>query len=251
MYHEETKLYYIQTRYYNSGIGHFINADSFIDNRGALGANLYTYCWNNPVNNYDPTGCTTASLVIGSSLIASTSGALAGIMASISSSIASIKAAIATSWVIPVCVAATAIAITGIIYAVNKVKSLSRIAAKIISAVKVNVKKGGVKPDRGHTVYVITRKGTTDVVYVGRTKNFSARKSAHQKRFPSKKYSMYAVATNLTYEQARALEQSLITAYSIDTLCNMINSISPNKWSRFTTEFSQMQTLILSWLDPE
>lgn len=179
------------------------------------------------------------------------SGALAGIMTSISASMASIKTAIATSWFIPVCIAATAIAITGIVYAVNRVIALSASAATTISAVKANVNKGGVKPGGGNTVYVITRKGTTDVVYAGRTCNFNARKSAHQKKFPSGSYTMYAVATGLTLAQARALKQTIITAYTIDTLKNMINSISPSKWGNFKTEFNQMGTLIQSWIDPE
>lgn len=44
---------------------------------------------------------------------------------------------------------------------------------------------------------------------------------------------MTIVATNLSLSQARVLEQTLITAYGIGTLRNMINSISPKKWSRF------------------
>lgn len=46
-------------------------------------------------------------------------------------------------------------------------------------------------------------------------------------KFPSNKYDMYAVATGLSLAQARAMEQTIITAYGIDTLKNMINSISP------------------------
>lgn len=38
---------------------------------------------------------------------------------------------------------------------------------------------------------------------------------------------MTIVATNLSLSQARVLEQTLITAYGIGTLRNMINSISP------------------------
>ena len=250
-YDSETGLFYLGSRYYNPNTCRFINVDSLIDNRSVLGSNLYAYCWNNPIANYDPTGYYTASLVLGRSLIASMSGALAGIMSSISASTASIKAAIVTSWFIPVCIAATAIAIVGIVNAVNRVMALSALAVSIISAVKANVNKGGVTPGSGNTVYVITRKGSTDVVYTGRTCNFSARRSAHQRRFPNSTYSIYAVATGLTLANARALEQTIITAYTIDTLKNMINSISPSKWGNFKTEFNQMETLIQSWFDPE
>lgn len=62
---------------------------------------------------------------------------------------------------------------------------------------------------------------------------------------------MIPVATGLSLEHARALEQTLITAFGIDSLINMINSISPAKWRHFTKEFSRMQSLILSYWDPE
>lgn len=55
----ESGLYYLQSRYYDSKIGRFINADS-IDYLGATGSvmsfNLFAYCENNPVNNTDTTG---------------------------------------------------------------------------------------------------------------------------------------------------------------------------------------------------
>ena len=248
---EEMGFYYVFSRYYDSVIGRFLNADILIDNRSVLDINLYTYCWNSAENNYDSTGYYTTPLVLRDSIITLMSGALTGIMTSISASMASIKVAIATSWFIPVCIAATAIAIVGIIYAVNKVMALSISAATTISAVKANIKKGGVRPGGGHTVYVIARKGTYDVVYVGRTCNFTKRQLAHQKRFPKTQYTMYAVKTGLSLRQARALEQSIITGYSIDTLKNMINSISPKKWGTFKEEFAQMGTLIQSWIDPE
>ena len=59
VYDQETKLYYLQSRYYNPNICRFISADS-ISYLGADGApvsyNLFTYCGNNPVNKYDPSG---------------------------------------------------------------------------------------------------------------------------------------------------------------------------------------------------
>lgn len=252
-YDAETGLYYASNRYYDANTGRFLNADIVIDNRSLIGNNLFTYCWNNPVNMHDPTGNYAASLVLASSATAALGGALAGIMTSISASVASIKAAIATSWFIPLCVAATAIAIGGIIYVVNRAMALAATAASVIAAVQSKVKSKGVNPKRlwDNTVYVIVRKETTDVVYVGRTKNYSARKSAHQKRFPKSSYTMMPIATCLSLAQARALEQTIITAYTLDTLRNMINSIAPSKWGNFQTEFEQMLTLIESFFDPE
>ena len=59
VYDEETKLYYLQSRYYNPTICRFISADS-ISYLGADGTpvsyNLFAYCNNNPVMYSDPTG---------------------------------------------------------------------------------------------------------------------------------------------------------------------------------------------------
>ena len=55
----ETNLYYLQSRYYDSYTGRFINADD-AGNLGIgdelLSYNLFSYCANNPVMGYDPTG---------------------------------------------------------------------------------------------------------------------------------------------------------------------------------------------------
>ena len=57
-YDTETKLYYLQSRYYDPEVGRFINADAFTstDISGALSANMFAYCENNPVMRDDPTG---------------------------------------------------------------------------------------------------------------------------------------------------------------------------------------------------
>ena len=55
-YDSETKLYYLNSRYYNPEWGRFINADAIVDTKDTLGINLYAYCGNNPVNRVDKTG---------------------------------------------------------------------------------------------------------------------------------------------------------------------------------------------------
>ena len=57
-YDEATKLYFLQTRYYDPEIGRFITIDSvsYLDPDSINGINLYAYCGNNPVMNLDPTG---------------------------------------------------------------------------------------------------------------------------------------------------------------------------------------------------
>ena len=52
-------LYYLQTRYYDSNIGRFINADDVTNlgvDQNLISYNLYAYCSNNPVMFTDPSG---------------------------------------------------------------------------------------------------------------------------------------------------------------------------------------------------
>ena len=57
-YDTETGLYYLKSRYYDPQTGRFISMDdiSYLDPETIGGANLYTYCLNNPVKYVDPSG---------------------------------------------------------------------------------------------------------------------------------------------------------------------------------------------------
>lgn len=58
-YDEETKLYYLQSRYYDPSTGRFINADMpeyALLSMNATGHNLMTYCLSNPINLTDLNG---------------------------------------------------------------------------------------------------------------------------------------------------------------------------------------------------
>ena len=56
MYDDESGLYYLNSRYYDPETGRFVNADAIVSPDSLLGANLYAYCYNNPVNLCDPNG---------------------------------------------------------------------------------------------------------------------------------------------------------------------------------------------------
>ena len=57
-YDDETGLYYLNARYYDSETRRFISPDTYdyLDPTSTHGLNLYLYCANDPVNYYDPTG---------------------------------------------------------------------------------------------------------------------------------------------------------------------------------------------------
>ena len=57
-YDRETRLYYLQSRYYDFANCRFINADTFAttDANGFLSANMFAYCENNPVMRTDESG---------------------------------------------------------------------------------------------------------------------------------------------------------------------------------------------------
>lgn len=56
-YDADLRLYYLNSRYYDSNTGRFINADGYVSTgQGLIGYNMYAYCNNNPVNMADTTG---------------------------------------------------------------------------------------------------------------------------------------------------------------------------------------------------
>lgn len=60
IFDRETKMYYLQSRYYEPQLARFISADDPMltdtGNGTTLSTNMYSYCENDPVNNSDPTG---------------------------------------------------------------------------------------------------------------------------------------------------------------------------------------------------
>ncbi len=64
-YDTDTNLYYLQSRYYDASVGRFVNGDEAVVlnlSKNILGYNLFNYCRNIPVTNFDPTGFWVASI---------------------------------------------------------------------------------------------------------------------------------------------------------------------------------------------
>ena len=65
VYDTETGLYYLGSRYYDPGVGRFINSDEFVTTQqGFSGLCLFAYCNNNPINNLDLQGYWTYGIIV-------------------------------------------------------------------------------------------------------------------------------------------------------------------------------------------
>ena len=81
-YDRETRLYYLQSRYYDFANCRFINADTFAttDANGFLSANMFAYCENNPIMLVDQDGG--VPVIIAGALIGGLVGAVSGALSS-------------------------------------------------------------------------------------------------------------------------------------------------------------------------
>ena len=106
-YDSEIGLYYLQTRYYDSQVGRFINADSFVSTGQDLtGFNMYAYCGNNPVSRVDESGqgwlhwlVTAAVVVVAAAAVVVTAGGAAAGIAAVASVSCGVAAATTASTV--------------------------------------------------------------------------------------------------------------------------------------------------------
>ena len=208
VYDEETGFYYLQSRYYNPEVGRFISSDVLLSTgQGVIGHNAYAHCLNNPVNMSDGCGCM-AELVMPNNMLA---GAGCWSLSSLFGIIGVGTVACAT---------------------VAVVSTATEIDAKpnTDSRTKSKQPKGDEEP-AVYTVYGLIDSRDT-VQYVGRTKNIDARTKAHENSNARGHLTMHIFRKNLTYDQARGLEQLLMVYYhtlnALNPANNQINGIRAN-----------------------
>ena len=84
-YDEDTKLYYLNSRYYSPEFRRFISPDdtAYLDPESVNGLNLYCYCGNDPINYCDPSGNSAilATLFVGFIVGATVGGVYGGLTA--------------------------------------------------------------------------------------------------------------------------------------------------------------------------
>ena len=225
-YDQETGLYYVSSRYYDPEVGRWINADAAIGQVGNVqGCNMFSYCFNNPVNLSDPSGnwpslsqiFTAVAVVAAVVAVAAVCVATAGLA----------TVAVAGGGTMLVATATTTAAL-GVAATAGKV-ALAATGAAVVS--KAAEKTYDNLP-RNHTVYGLQNKNTGEIEYVGRTTDPAKRAKAHEKNPARADLEMVPLATGLNAIEARGVEQiQMLAHHTLNTanrMNNQINGISPS-----------------------
>ncbi len=218
-YDTDTKLYYLQSRYYNPELGRFLNADNYTDMDNVIGGNVFAYCLNNPVNMSDHSGHFALPFI-----------------ASFGAVLAETVSIIATA------VVAAAIVTVAIV-------AVAAVADVVKTAVENHVEN---QTERDNSVYVMRSKDNNNVQYVGRTNNIKRRTDEHR-RDKSKDHlkDPEIVFTELTKTEARVVEQVVISAYSLSYLDNARREISRGNLNGFTDSAANIGYLFANQIDNE
>lgn len=220
-YDTETGLYYLNSRYYNPEWGRFINADAAVGQIGNIqGYNMFQYCFNNPVNMDDPSGhWPKLSTILTAAAVVATVVAVAAVVVATAGAAAP-AFALAGGAVIGGSGAAAGVAMAAGIVAIGA--GAAAATAKVAENVSEKLSR------REHTVYKLVD-DTGKTQYVGRTKNATARKNAHNAEgSKTAGLNFKPIATDLTYFEARGLEQIAMLEYNTKNFLNSVNGISPN-----------------------
>ena len=219
VYDNESSLYYLQSRYYDPSLGRFINADAWVSTgQGPTGNNTFSYCGNNPSNYVDSSG-----LLRQPTVVAMEDGAKSTYSGGIGVTTGS-----------PVLDAGTAA--VGAALGAALVEAAKVVQTSIRNIAQAIARTQEDDPEKGPYYVNVLIDGNKNVQYVGRTTNLAARKNAHKANPYRKELKLQEVASNLTYGQARGLEQTLMLYYHTinpsDPKNNQINGISPQNGNK-------------------
>ena len=230
-YDSETGYYHLKSRYYSPEVGRFLNADGYLAELGGNinGYNLFAYCFNNPVNLSDTTGHW-PSWSQAFAVVAVTALAVAAVaMVIATAGVAAPALAVAGGGIISAGAAATAASVAS---AALLTSGIAATAAIVTDAVE---RKSYQRPTRNQSVYVMRDKTTNHVKYVGRTNNPQRRQKEHTRDTRKANLQPLEVKfTGLTKTEARAMEQILISAYTLDNLLNARREIAVGNVAGFT-----------------
>ena len=230
-------------------VGRFVNADVVLPGTGGepVEYNLFAYCYNNPVNLYDPSGCepTTEEVLgwIGFALL----------VVAVIITVVCLAPVLAPGFVVAggggaaagVIVGGGGGALAGGGAAAGSFYLASTLMF-ILSMIAHDVDSPHSRGDSNgtHFIYVMKDAVTDEVRYVGRTQYPARRQSQHESD-PSKigLKPLEIVYTCSTREQAMVEEQLLVSACTLEHLQNKRREIAPNKLENFVDEISYLITL--------
>ena len=223
-YDRETGLYYVSSRYYDPEIGRFINADAAIGQIGNIqGMNMFTYCFNNPVNMSDPTG-NWPKLSTVFAVVAAAAITVAAVAAVVVSCGAAAPALAVAGGEIAGGVSAGTIATVAAVG--SSAVTVAKAAAVTSAASYVAEKLVEKTVKRNNSVYVL-RDDAGTVQYVGRTTDVAKRAKAHEANPARAGLELVVIQSNLNYAEARAIEQAAMVYYhTINTANKMNNQIN-------------------------
>lgn len=195
-YDSETKLYYLNSRYYNPAWGRFINADGIINPNELINDfNLYAYTVNNPIKYQDDTGN-----FLGISITTVIGEAIFGSIMAITAYLAG--------------------------------RELTQAIVDEVTKPNSKKKKKDDEDEEKEETYAVYRliDNTKKTVYVGRTNNIKRREQEHKRSKSRQLYKMIPIEENLSYEDSRVLEEISIRYYKTlntsDVGCNRRHGLS-------------------------
>ena len=213
-YDNDLKQYYLWARMYSPYLARFNGYDPVRgDYKSPLTLNPYLYCLNDPVNFYDPTG---RSLYCDQLSAMSTYANMASDVYDVASSVKDYASLVINGASFSNVMLSVAIDV-GMEVAGGKVfEQLASVGSRAMKSIK--------KQRNG-----IYRSLDIDdnVQYVGRTNDFNRRKGEHW-RERGIDIVEFEDLQDLSYEDARGVEQALIEHYGLDNLMNVRNGVSPN-----------------------